>query len=218
MSKLVEGFFEGSLSPRESRRADAAGAAAIESIGSRLLGGEAFRADWKEGLIHMGDQPSAEIFETILALAARQFEQKKARHFGWAFAGLGFDESYDPEEAHYALRLLDGLTYRQLCVLALLTPDRAQQRVGLRSEPHHHDPTLLDPGLVSLLREIAALDRDDLAGHHFAPTMLPRPIAGWAQVTPSVLCWRPEAARYAPLWRLDRIDPADVARVAALLG
>lgn len=48
-----------------------------------------------------------------------EHEEKKARYIGNIFANTAFDIKVSPSEANYLLKLVDGFTYKQLCLLAL---------------------------------------------------------------------------------------------------
>ena len=66
------------------------------------------RADWEE------------VAEGTLISAMNDYEEKKARFYGYLIANIVFDDKVDRGMAHSLLRLGQQLSYRQLCLLALV--------------------------------------------------------------------------------------------------
>ncbi|MBE9234376.1 hypothetical protein IQ231_22710, partial [Cuspidothrix issatschenkoi LEGE 03284] len=62
-----------------------------------------------------------EIFEGILIKSQLQYEEKKIRILSNIFANAAFREDISVEELHHLIRIVDELTYRELCILSLIT-------------------------------------------------------------------------------------------------
>lgn len=60
-----------------------------------------------------------EIFEGVLIAAQREYEEKKVKFEGNFFANIACYPSIDRAKANFLLRLAQGLSYRQLCIVAL---------------------------------------------------------------------------------------------------
>lgn len=127
------------LSPRERARIDAVTDIATYRISARLLAGHTCRSD---GFFdHLEPGPSMELLEAVLLKARDSFEEKKVRHLGLFYANLVFSDYVSPESAHFLLKELERLTYRQLCLLALVGAKKSLDVEALR-RPEHSDPEL----------------------------------------------------------------------------
>lgn len=129
------------LSPRERARIDAATDIATYRISARLLAGHTRRSDSFFGHLQSGGSPSLELLEAVLLKARDSFEEKKVRHLGLFYANLVFSDYVSPESAHFLLKELERLTYRQLCLLALVGAKKSFDVEALR-RPEHGDPEL----------------------------------------------------------------------------
>ena len=144
------------LSHREKARVSAAGAFAIERIGDRLLAGYNPRSDDFFRELDNGNSSGKELLEAVLVKARDSFQEKKVRHFGLFYANLVFADSVSAQTAHYSLRQLARLTYRQLCLLALVGRSGSLEVEALRRPTHD------SLELESLKREEMDLHSSDL--------------------------------------------------------
>jgi hypothetical protein len=129
---------------------------AIDRIRARLLSDHILRSDgFCEG-VNNDRSPSEELLESVLLKARDSFEEKKVRHLGLFYANLVFAAHVSPQTAHQLLKLYDRLTYRQLCLIALVG-ERGTVDVEALRRPDH-----LDPDIESLKREEMELHSTDI--------------------------------------------------------
>lgn len=108
------------VSPRQARRMDRAGNTAIALIRIYQEENKHLRTD--DFFTPQADDraPAETIFEGVLLKASNAFEEKKVPFLGSIFANVAFRPDVSAGSANYILHLGEGLTYRQLCILALL--------------------------------------------------------------------------------------------------
>lgn len=95
-------------------------AAATIRIDERMKNGENLRDD---GFFdpRLGDRPVAdEVYEGALMVAQRTYQEKKIPFLGNLLASISFDKEIDGGNANLLLRQAEAISYRQLCILALL--------------------------------------------------------------------------------------------------
>lgn len=118
------------LSSKEEARIGTAFVVALGRIEERLQAAEQPRQD---GLFRPGEDPEG-LLEGSLLSAARSYDEKKVPFIGAFYASFVFAADVSPVTAHYLLRLLDRLTYRQLCALAYLAdPKRRSEREEIQA-------------------------------------------------------------------------------------
>jgi hypothetical protein len=131
------------LSGREKARVGAASLIALVSIRKRLDAGDTLRDD---GFLPSGsplESGAAEILEGVLLRAKNEHQERKVVLLGRFYANLAFAPSVSAAQANYMLHLIETLTFRQLCFVALL------ERKGLIQAIPLSDAELADPGLRS---------------------------------------------------------------------
>jgi hypothetical protein len=144
------------FAPRERARIVTVFEVAIDRIRARLLSDHILRSDgFCEG-VNNDRSPSEELLESVLLKARDSFEEKKVRHLGLFYANLVFAAHVSPQTAHQLLKLYDRLTYRQLCLIALVG-ERGTVDVEALRRPDH-----LDPDIESLKREEMELHSTDI--------------------------------------------------------
>lgn len=144
------------LSSREQARIGGVSLHAIERISARILSGHHLRSD---GLFEESSgqrSPSAELFEGILLKARDTYEEKKLRYLGFLFANLVFSANVSYTTAHLLIHHYERLTYRQLCILAVVAKHGVYDMEALR-RPNHSDLEI-----VALKREEMDLHGNDL--------------------------------------------------------
>ncbi|ABE45796.1 hypothetical protein [Polaromonas sp. JS666] len=163
------------LSPRERIRIDAATDVATYRISSRLLAGHICRSDGFFDNMEYRGSPSQELLEAVLLKARDSFEEKKVRHLGLFYANLVFTDYVSPQTAHLLLKQLERLSYRQLCLIALVGAKESLDTEPLR-RPNHSDPELealkreemdlhsTDLGTIGLLSGTAWVDQLSMLG------------------------------------------------------
>lgn len=102
------------LSPSEEVRIGSALYVALKQIEERQDAGELPRSD---GLFDPDADPRG-ILEGTLLTAARSYDEKKIPFVGAFYASFVFEEKVSINQAHFLLRLVDRMTYHDMCILA----------------------------------------------------------------------------------------------------
>jgi len=145
------------LGPRESVRAGAVLLATQREIEVQLQQGNRLRDDGFLG--DTATSGAAEVAEAAVLAAQRDPQTAKAPLLGKMLGRIQFEEQVSIDYAHYLVKQVEELTYRQICCLALFNleirdryalPDTSEIMSGL-SGP-------LDPR-IGLLQEIVDLHR-----------------------------------------------------------
>lgn len=85
-------------------------------IRERLAQGDTLRTEFVEE----GREEAKQLLEGVLVSAQRDYEKRKARHYGLLFANLAFESAIDWTTANRFLREAEDLSYTQLQLLALV--------------------------------------------------------------------------------------------------
>lgn len=144
------------LSEREEIRVGTAARLALERIRTRLESGEVVRDDEFFSPINRERSDADEVLEATLLKAKGEPEERKLAYIGTFFANVAFRPDISAATAHYLLKIAEGLTYRQLCFLALLKARGGVDVEGLRREAHSV------PELDTFRREEMSLHSSDL--------------------------------------------------------
>ena len=195
------------LGPREEVRIGATIIYAREMIEENLSSGKQIRQD--DFFSAQGnDRPtSEEILESVLLIAQREPQEKKLRFYGNLMANIAFHPEVDRGMANLLIRLAERLSYRQLCVLALLAD---KDNYELRRENYHNEEDA-SLAVMSLVQEIFDLETQGMLNASGSALL---DLTG---VCPGMMNLQGTGAalyNYMELWRVDR---KDVAEVAALL-
>ena len=107
------------------------------------------------------DERSAaeEIFEGVLLAAQREYEEKKIKFEGNFFANIAFEPSIDEQKidrayANFLLKLAQGLSYRQLCIVALFVQ---KDNFHLRNISYRNIERFYDFKFFTVLQDIYIL-------------------------------------------------------------
>src|SRR5580658_9729560 len=120
VSIALEEFLSRSLSRKERAHVGSFGAMARDRISAGLLAGRQLRADGFLSTDSSGEAPSAALFEASLLKARDEPEAKKLPFFAAFYANLVFTERLSSDTAHAFLNTLQKVTFRQICLLALV--------------------------------------------------------------------------------------------------
>lgn len=160
------------LSSKEKLRIGSALVIAMGRIEQRRQAGEEPRRD---GLFEPGEDPEG-LLEGSLLAAARSYEERKVPFLGAFYSSFVFEEEVPPAMAHYLLRLLNRLTYRQLCALAYLAdPARRDERQRIQAEAEE-EGCRTSPTLSAELNDLANLS---LVGYEQDDGTVANPLATW---------------------------------------
>jgi hypothetical protein len=163
----AEEFRSRVLAPRESARVGTTLAYAVTAVGRRRAAGESLRDDGFFGPVSSPDDrtPAEEIVEGVLSSAQKDWEEKKLRLYGELLASIAYSPWVSRGNANYLLKLFEHLTYRQVCLLALLERFDEEQSV-LGGNPHF-DARIAELDELRQLHLVQAnsysLDLDDAA-------------------------------------------------------
>jgi hypothetical protein len=104
--------------PRERARAGAVLAFAVEHGASLSRAGRRVRDDEYFAPRPGGRSAADEVTEAVVAAARRSVEERRVRHLGYLLAEVAASPDLDAAVVDRALRLADGLSWRQLVLLA----------------------------------------------------------------------------------------------------
>lgn len=156
ITKCLASIAEKILTTRERVRIGTAAAFAVSRIKERIDCGNIPRNDSffsrSNSMLSDGEQ----IFEGVLLKARDEYEEKKLRFMGNFFANLAFSENISAQSASHLLKQFERLTYRQLCILALINQKGSYNFECLRRNSHEN------PEIESLKREEMDLHSSDL--------------------------------------------------------
>ncbi len=146
--KLAADVMQRQLSPREACRIGAVAAFGILKIREGIEQGASVRND---GFFESGISERAaaeEVFEGVMYAAQREHEEKKLKFMANLLANLAFRPEIDKAHANVLIRLVEDLSYRQLCLLAIF----AKKNVFLSQIDQVSKVD--EPELLGLLQEI----------------------------------------------------------------
>ncbi|MDK3258029.1 hypothetical protein [Blastococcus capsensis] len=152
---------------RERVRAGAALAFAVEHAVSVQRTGRPVRTD-RHFTPRPGSRPVAEeLAEAVVTAARRSTDERRVRHLGYLLAEVAVSPDIDAELVGRTLRLTDGLSWRQLALLAAVG---RRDRVPLPMTPLDDDPR--GWAAWAAREDVADLQRADLLD---PPPAQPRP-------------------------------------------
>jgi hypothetical protein len=117
--RLVYEFQRRQLSPREKYRVDRVIIIAAEHIQARLDQGDQPRDDDFFAAGASDRSAAEEIAEALIRSVRDDPQEKKLPYYARLLANLAFDATIDPASAYVFVRMAEGLTYRQLCMIAI---------------------------------------------------------------------------------------------------
>lgn len=120
------------LSRRGAERAGAAFLCAEHKLQQLIEAGEEIRNDgFFDG--DVAESSGAEIIEAVLLAAQREHEERKLRFYGNLLAEIAVSSEVNRGFANWLIRMADELSYRQLCLLAIVHDhDQFELRDNLR--------------------------------------------------------------------------------------
>lgn len=117
------------LSPNETRRLDRLGYSMLHEIKSRLDKGHRLRTDGFFNIKPEIRSSANEICDAILEMSRSEHQEEKISYIGNLYASVVFTDEVSPDEANRLLRLLKSATYREMCILAMLSSEAEQKGV-----------------------------------------------------------------------------------------
>ena len=127
LRRVGEEVEERSLAPRQHARIGGVWTLAAAEIEQRLAEGEEPRRD--DFFEAQGGRRAdgEELLEGVLRRAGEEYEELKLPFLAHLYAEISFREEISIGYAHHLLRLFDRISYRQLCILAMLGADSGTQ-------------------------------------------------------------------------------------------
>lgn len=148
------------LSHREEVRTGAAAAQAIANINGKLKSGQEMRQDdFFESTLN-SRSGSEELFEGVLLSSKNEHEEKKVKYIANIFSNSVF-LPISLGEGNHVLRLANNLTYRQMCVLALINRNKTLLNIELGKKLLRENKDLISQisvEAISLRQEIMDMD------------------------------------------------------------
>ncbi len=175
------------LSQRERVRSGAAAAFALAGMKAKLDAGKSPRDDGF--FARKGERPSdaEELLEGVLQKAKNEHEERKIRCLGTFYSNVAFSPGVSSAEANHLLRVAEGLSYRQMCVLRLLILKEEIPSLVLRNRDYRGPNVCLSAETISLLQEIYEMTQQGLVLCRIGPGHSYEALLGWHDVVPAGL-------------------------------
>lgn len=145
-----------SLSKREEVRI---GAAAIYSLGKIKQYLELGRKPREDGFFEGGKKKRSnaeEIFEGVLLKSKNEHEEKKIKITANIFANIAFSSGFSLGEANQLLQIIDQLTYREICIMAMLRRKATKRDIKLRDKDYKIEK-VVKMETISILQDVLHL-------------------------------------------------------------
>ncbi len=148
------------LSHREEIRIAATTTYVTSEVQNRLNAGEVPRND---DFFVRNDESSfsnaGEIFEGVLLKSKNQHQEKKIKFISRIFTNTAFQVEISVAEANHVLQIVENMTYRQMCLLALFNRKNELENNNLLnvSLSEMQEEMALSNGLLPILQEIFQL-------------------------------------------------------------
>lgn len=145
------------LSQREKKRVGAALAIAADKTRERLNNGDRGRDD--DFVSNGSDRPPIEeTTEGLLLAAQRAYDEKKVPFIATLLANLNFRQDLNVQAAAVLVRMVDQITYQQMCILRLAF----ENQCGTPLSGGKYQNRLKGPGHGAILSDILELERRGL--------------------------------------------------------
>lgn len=207
IKKLGDEIFSRHLSPREKERIMDVLRTVRQKIDEKIERGEQIRND--DFFTDTKGRTSAEeVLEGILLVAQREHEEKKNIYYSNFLTNIAFDNSLDKSEANFFIKLIERLTYLDLCLLKFAG---APNKDIMIRQGDYRDFQGSSTKLVNLLTQIYSLYNQSLI--HFGGTAL----LGLSCVNPSRMTLQGVGAQLHNLMELSKIPVTDLVEIAEIL-
>jgi hypothetical protein len=151
LTEIGGDFLHQKLSKKEEIRVGAAFNYTLYKVKQHISDGKEPRKDgFFESKID-NKSKAEEIFEGILIKSQLQYQEKKIRILSNIFANAAFREDISVEELHHLIRIVDELTYRELCILSLITQKNTFDESN--SQPWQNPIGLIFPTDSAIVKE-----------------------------------------------------------------
>ncbi len=218
ISKSLSEFANRALSHREAVRVGAVTQYAFEGIKRRLDEGRAPRDDSFFASDTTGRSSAEELLEGVLQKGRNEHEEKKLRLLGHFWAELAFAPWVSVGEANHLLRVAESLSYRQICLLALIARKGLLANLKLEAAQLHKTRPSLSYDAISLLQEAFEMYNRGLMLQRTDNPQSNEALLGWADVVPDKLSLAPAGERLAMLLGVNNIEDSDVSGIVQQLS
>lgn len=215
------------LSRRETARVGAVAVLAATRIQASLDKGRQARNDGFFQDSPTGRPPADEILEGTLLKAKAEHEERKLPFLANLLANIAFDDTLTAEAANHLLMMYERLTYRKLCILALLhLRDIAPDNCPLLYDGDYGigRALLVGPDATAALQEtyelyhlglaVCATGQPDWSGD---PSKC-HSLLEWINITPNLLRLTVLGRHYSRVLGVADIPNEDVQRIAMLFA
>jgi hypothetical protein len=181
----------------------------------------------KKDLQYSPERTFAEVGETYFRIdffvyrreyfAGFPISLNEARNLGNIFANIAFFRGFSAGEANHLLQIVDDLTYRGMCVLALVGRKDELPIGQLREESYSERKGTVLYETISILQEIYRIYNWGLVACRQKSGEGYVAILDWTDVAPNRLLLTSVGQRYHHLMGLEEIPEEDIAEVAKYL-
>lgn len=202
------------LAPREKVKIGLAITFAADKIRSNLESGQQLRDDGFFQSENSERSAAEEIVEGVLFASQREHEEKKIKYYGNAYANLGFKQyvSIGRSEANALLRASQNLSYREICILAMIGGKmRGKYNSNDFRQINYRNDGQLTGEKVILLYEIYRLYNQGMVNFNGDAAL------GLSDVNPSKMMIQGVGAHLYNLMELSNIPDVDYSRELIML-
>jgi hypothetical protein len=199
------------LSEWERERINKTAEAVIARIQLNFSQGFQFRNDEFFSEESLPDRSTAyEIFEGTYIAAKNEHEEKKLKYYGNLIANIAFRPEIDRYHANYLLRIVERLSYRQICILALFN-----RKSSYHISSNRELEKILNQNEKVIFREIAEMKILNLLTST-NEYLMGSSIGG--NITPATTELSETGKIMNRLMNLDEIEKSEVDRLAGILS
>lgn len=212
--KAFDDVLNRQLSDEEKERVAKVTFFAVEKMKTLLDSGKQARDDWVFGEKDDERSNAKEIFEGVLLKSKMEHEEKKIRLIANVFANLAFEPDYSSDEANNILQGISSLTYRKICILALLYKRGSFFSKGYRIRDYLLDMNIVPHETASVLHEILELHNAGLViSKDYGNFTDVKPVFSVENIVPAKLFLSMAGSRHCLLLGVDDIPEEELLRV-----
>lgn len=218
---IAKEFRSRALADREEAKVGASLSFALHKIKKNFSEGQYLRQDsfFEESLY--GRSSAAEILEGIMLAAQREHEEKKLKYYGNLIANVAFQPEVTKEQANLLIKLSEGLTYRQLCILSLVASKnsyhlRAENLAG-KDDNGRPFSMLTNIEEIFILQEISDLQINRTLDFS-SDIVIGRSLGGLEHIRPQTIEFMPIGKQLYNLMELSDIPDQDIYSLAQVLS
>ncbi|MEO7559583.1 MAG: hypothetical protein ABIT23_04920 [Nitrosospira sp.] len=213
LSPIAGDYIARNLSLKENERVNTVADLAIRGIHSNIAAGMELRRD--DFFKTKGIRPAAEeIFEGILNIARSEHEESKLPYLANLYASIPFDNSISRGEANRLIQQLELLTYRKICILALISEESGYK--GLREKCINN--TQASAELAILMQDCFELENQGLLTQVDYGQSPSYGAHSWAFVVPALLRIARPGSKLIALAKLCEIPEFDVQHIRQVMN